>query len=52
MSIYVISFVPFGKGEAVVYATSFLKRNAAEQEAKELRANGHKNVAITKVNVQ
>lgn len=49
IAVYVVSFNTWTKdGLAQVGMTSFTTKKAAENEAKIFRANGHKNVKVTK----
>lgn len=52
MIVYIITFVTYGTNEFQVSDCVFAKRKDAEQEAKELRSNGHTNVHIVKREVR
>ena len=52
MAIYIVTFQTYGTGEFQVSYNVFSKRKDAEQEAKELRSNGHTKVTVVKREVR
>ena len=52
MTIYIVTFRTYGTGEFQVSYNVFSKRKDAEQEAKELRSNGHTKVTVVKREVR
>ena len=52
MTIYTVTFCTFGTNGLQQDPIAFLKRKDAEQEAKELRACGHTQVQVHKLEVK
>lgn len=52
MTIYIVTFQTYGTNEFQVSYNVFSKRKDAEQEAKELRSNGHTKVTVVKREVR
>ena len=52
MTIYIVTFQTYGTNEFQVSYNVFSKRKDAEQEAKELRSNGHTQVTVVKREVR
>ena len=52
MTIYIVTFCTYGTNEFQVSYNVFSKRKDAEQEAKELRSNGHTKVTVVKREVR
>ena len=52
MAIYIVTFCAYGTNEFQVSYGVFSKRKDAEQEAKELRSNGHTKVTVVKREVR
>ena len=52
MTIYLVTFQTYGTNEFQVSYNVFSKRKDAEQEAKELRLNGHTKVTVVKREVR
>lgn len=52
LQFYVVTFCAYGTGAFQVSYNAFLLKKDAEQEAKELRACGHTQVKITRVDLK